>query len=75
MTNAVGELMTYKLMPKTSVLPFAQPVKRADFATKHFWVTPYEPSEKHAAGEYLTQNPSLDVPSPSSNGHCHHEAT
>ncbi len=135
--NALGDPVAYKLMPKTNVLPFAQQdaqvTKRAGFASKHFWVTPYEHSEKHAAGAYPNQNPggdglvewtqqdrsvkdedvviwytlgshhpvrpedwpvmpvqnagfmlqpegffdrnpALDVPRPSTNGHCNHEA-
>lgn len=62
--NQLGEPVAYKLVPKTNVLPFAQPDaqvnKRAGFASKHFWVTPYEPSERHAAGAYPNQNPGGD---------------
>lgn len=62
--NRVGEPVAYKLMPKTNVVPFAQPdaqvMKRAGFVKNHFWVTPYEPSEKHAAGAYPNQNPGGD---------------
>ena len=62
--NRLGEPVAYKLVPKTNVLPFAQPdasvTRRAGFATKHFWVTPYEPSERHAAGAYPNQNPGDD---------------
>jgi primary-amine oxidase len=134
--NGVGEPVGYRLVPGTNVLPFAQPEasvsKRAAFATKHLWVTPYHPDERHAAGDYPNQhpggaglpewtradrsiedadmvlwytfgshhnvrpedwpvmpvqyagfklqpfgffdaNPALDVPPPSSNGHCSHE--
>jgi primary-amine oxidase len=133
--NAAGEPVGYKLMPHSNVLPFAQPdasvLKRAAFTTKHLWVTPHEPTEMHAAGDYpnqhqggtglpewteadrsientdlvlwytfgshhtarledwpvmpvqyagftlqpvgfFDQNPALDVPLSSSNGHCHH---
>jgi primary-amine oxidase len=62
--NAIGEPVAYKLMPKTNVLPFAQPdgqvIKRAGFTTGHFWVTPHDPSERHAAGAYPNQNPGDD---------------
>lgn len=63
--NRVGESVAYKLMPKsTNVLPFAQEDsqlrKRAGFATKHFWVTPYEPSERHAGGAYPNQSSGDD---------------
>ncbi len=134
--NGVDEPVGYRLVPGTNVLPFAQPEasvsKRAAFVTKHLWVTPYHPDERHAAGDYPNQhpggaglpewtradrsiedadvvlwytfgshhnvrpedwpvmpvqyagfklqpfgffdaNPALDVPPPSSNGHCSHE--
>jgi primary-amine oxidase len=133
--NAVGEPVGYKLVPGTNTLPFTHPeasvTKRAEFMTKHLWVTPYSPGERYAAGDYPNQNeggaglpewtqadrsientdvvlwytlgshhparledwpmtqvkrcgfmlepegffdstPSLDVPPPSSNGHCEH---
>lgn len=58
--NAAGEPVGYKLIPHGNVLPFAQPeasvLKRAGFMTKHLWVTPYEPSEMHAAGDYPNQH-------------------
>jgi primary-amine oxidase len=42
------------------VLSFARPeasvLKRAGFMTKHLWVTPYEPSERYAAGDYPNQS-------------------
>jgi primary-amine oxidase len=134
--NGVDEPVGYRLVPGTNVLPFAQPEasvsKRAAFVTKHLWVTPYHPDERHAAGDYPNQhpggaglpewtradrsiedadvvlwytfgshhnvrpedwpmmpvqyagfklqpfgffdaNPALDVPPPSSNGHCSHK--
>jgi primary-amine oxidase len=56
--------VAYKLVPKTNVLPFAQEdaqvSKRGGFASKHFWVTPYEPSERHAGGAYPNQSPGDD---------------
>ena len=51
-------------MPGENVLPFAQPesafAKRAGFAYKHVWVTPYSPRERYAAGEYPNQHPGGD---------------
>jgi primary-amine oxidase len=59
-TNRLGEPVGYKLMPKTNVQAFAQPdasvSRRAGFIHKHLWVTPYEPAERHAAGDYPNQH-------------------
>src|SRR5215471_18367874 len=58
--NHVGEPVGYKLMPGENVLPFAHPessvYKRATFATKHLWVTPYHPAERYPAGDYPNQH-------------------
>jgi primary-amine oxidase len=58
--NGVGEPVGYKLVPGTNVLPFARPdasvLQRAAFATKHLWVTPYDPGEMYAAGDYPNQH-------------------
>ena len=62
--NVVGDPVAYKLVPQTNTLPFFQPdsaiAKRAVFATKHFWATPHDRSERHAAGAYPNQNPGND---------------
>ena len=59
--NALGEPVSYQLMPGDNVLPFAHPessvFKRARFATKHLWVTPYSPAERFPAGDYPNQHP------------------
>ena len=56
--NATGEPVAYKLMPQENVLPFAQPgtrvMRRAQFATQHLWVTPYDPDERFPAGDIPT---------------------
>jgi len=43
------------------VLPFFQPeahaIRRAGFATRHLWVTAYDPAERFAAGDYPYQHP------------------
>ena len=58
--NAVGDPVAYKLMPGDNVLPFYQPdasaIQRAKFATKHLWVTKYDPAEMFAAGDYPNQH-------------------
>lgn len=62
--NKVGEPVAYKLMPGENVLPFAYPeasfLQRAVFATKHLWVTKYDPTERYAAGDYPNQHPGGD---------------
>lgn len=58
--NAVGEPVGYRLVPGTNVLPFADSdasvTRRAGFATKHLWVTPYREAERHPAGDYPNQH-------------------
>ncbi len=58
--NELGEPVGYKLMPGDTVLPLqgkgSQAWDRGQFAYKHFWVTPYEPGEMYAAGDYPNQN-------------------
>jgi primary-amine oxidase len=59
--NSLGQAVGYKLMPGENTLPFVQPessvLKRATFATKHLWVTPYHPQERYPAGDYPNQHP------------------
>lgn len=59
--NSLGQPVSYKLMPGENILPFAHPessvIKRAGFMTKHLWVTPYDPDEQYAAGDYPNQHP------------------
>lgn len=59
--NAVGEPVAYKLVPGENVLPFAQSdnpaLLRAGFATRHLWVTKYDPAELYASGDYPNQHP------------------
>jgi primary-amine oxidase len=60
-TNAVGAPVAYKLMPGDNVVPMAhadsQQAPRSGFAHKHLWVTPYDPRERYAAGDYPAQHP------------------
>jgi primary-amine oxidase len=62
--NGVNEPVGYKLDPGTNVLPFSQAEAsfshRAGFAAQHLWVTPYDPDERHAAGDYPNQHPGGD---------------
>ncbi len=59
--NGLGEPVAYKLLPGGNTLPFAHPessvMKRAGFAAKNIWVTPYAPDEKYPAGDYPNQHP------------------
>jgi primary-amine oxidase len=59
--HRLGEPVGYRLIPGENARPFAQPdapvSKRAGFMHHHLWVTPYEPSERFAAGEYPSQHP------------------
>jgi primary-amine oxidase len=64
-TNACGEPVAYKLMPMTVGAPLlADPSSaihgRATFATKHLWVTPFDPAERRAAGDFPNQHPGGD---------------
>ena len=60
-TNSLGQEPGYKLIPGNNVLPFSHPdapvTQRAVFATKHLWVTPYQPDERFPAGDYPNQHP------------------
>ena len=60
-TNQWGVPVGYKLLPgwASDTLIAQEPslmVKRAGFATKNVWVTPYSPDEIHAAGDH----PNMD---------------
>lgn len=60
-TNMLGGATAYRLVPHDNVLPFyqseAHAIRRAGFATKHLWVTAYDPTERYAAGDYPYQHP------------------
>jgi Cu2+-containing amine oxidase len=62
--NGLGDPVAYKLVPQDSVLPFLQPdsqvIRRAQFATKHLWVTAYDPAQRFPAGDYPNQHPGGD---------------
>ena len=57
----LGNEPAYKLVPGTSVLSFSHPdspvTRRAAFATRHLWVTPFRPGERFPAGDYPNQDP------------------
>lgn len=62
--NAAGDPVGYKLVPGATPTLLARPDssigRRAGFATANLWVTPYDPGERWAAGEYPNQHPGGD---------------
>jgi primary-amine oxidase len=58
--NAVGDPTGYRLDPTHPVTQFSLPdapiTRRAAFAGKHLWVTPFDDAERHPAGEYPNQS-------------------
>ncbi|MFN7939782.1 MAG: primary-amine oxidase [Bryobacteraceae bacterium] len=62
--NAVGEPVSYKFLPGDNSFPLASPNawwrKRAGFVNHHVWVTPYQPDERYAAGDYPNQSTGGD---------------
>ncbi len=63
-TNGLGRPVAYKLVPGSTPTLLAQPDssvgRRATFARHNLWVTPYEPDERRAAGDYPNQHPGGD---------------
>jgi primary-amine oxidase len=61
-SNAVGYPVSYQLVPGMNVAtllsPDDHPRRRAGFIDHHLWVTPYDPAERYAAGDY----PTLSAP-------------
>ncbi len=62
--NALGQPTGYALLAGENSVPFLLPDswvrKRAGFLNAHVWVTPYNASEMHAAGEYPYQSKGGD---------------
>lgn len=62
--NALGQPVAYDLMPGENVRAFAAPDssfrRRAGFVDHHLWVTPFDPAERYAAGEYPNGHPGGD---------------
>ena len=60
-TGRLGYPVGFRLVAGENAVPFARPgaaiLERAAFITEHLWVTPYEPDERYAAGEYPSQHP------------------
>ncbi|MEI8057537.1 MAG: primary-amine oxidase [Actinomycetes bacterium] len=58
--HRLGNPVAYRLTPGENTLSFAQPDAavslRAGFIREHLWVTPYDRSERYAAGDYPNQH-------------------
>jgi len=58
--HRLGKPVGYRLIPGENATSYAQPdaavSQRAAFIREHLWVTPYERSERFAAGEYPNQH-------------------
>ena len=59
--NGLGQKTAYKLEPGGNAACFVHPdssvARRSGFITGHVWVTPYDPSQRFAAGDYPNQSP------------------
>ena len=62
--NGLGQPVAYKLVPAATPTLLADPDssvgRRAGFATRHLWVTPYHPNERRAAGDHPNQHAGGD---------------
>ncbi|MFL9960894.1 primary-amine oxidase [Paraburkholderia sediminicola] len=62
--NAVGANPGYKLVVNDSPLMLADERskvrQRGGFATRHVWVTPFDPAERYASGDYPNQHSGGD---------------
>jgi primary-amine oxidase len=62
--NAAGDPVAYKLVPGPTPVLLADPQssigRRAGFATRNLWVTPYDPAERWPAGDYPNQHEGGD---------------
>ena len=58
--NQLGEPVAYALLPEALPTLLADEDssihRRATFATKHLWVTRYDPAERYAAGDFVNQH-------------------
>jgi primary-amine oxidase len=59
--NRLGQDVGYALYPEGQPVLLADPSSpiagRAAFATKHLWVTKYDPAERYPAGQFVNQHP------------------
>lgn len=63
-TNKIGAPTGYKLVAGETILPFATEEssirRRAGYMWSNLWVTPYDPAERYAAGDYPNQQTGDD---------------
>ena len=63
-TTALGTRPAYRIEPGAYTRPLwqegSEQAARGGFATRQLWATPFHPSERYAAGEYVAQNPGVD---------------
>jgi len=59
--NRLGQDVGYALYPEGQPVMLADPsssiAARAAFATKHLWVTKYDPEQRYPAGRFVNQHP------------------
>ncbi len=59
--NRYGKPTAFTLRPRQGPTLLADPssslYRRATFATRHLWVTRYDPAERYPAGEFVNQHP------------------
>jgi primary-amine oxidase len=59
--NRLGQDVGYALYPEGQPVLLADAsssiAQRAAFATKHLWVTKYDPAERYSAGQFVNQHP------------------
>ncbi|MFC7344381.1 primary-amine oxidase [Saccharopolyspora griseoalba] len=59
--NRLGDPVAYALFPEGNPELLAAEEssirRRAEFATRHLWVTRYDPAERYAAGDFVNQHP------------------
>ena len=62
--NKVGQPVAYRFYPGDNSVPYGGPTaswrRRAGFVEHHVWVTPYDETERYAAGEYPNQSGCTD---------------
>jgi primary-amine oxidase len=60
-TNGLGQPVGFTLFPQPDPTLLADPTSslygRAGFATKHLWVTRYDPADRYPAGDLVNQHP------------------